>query len=106
MANMLIKESQGGEDGGVIEKISFELLKGLSNIFLASTISSADSSDDTNKETAKVRLFISHITPYSYPSRSAVNIEPAIYNGHQPYPWGRPSREGRLGSWTQGVGGW
>ena len=37
-------------------------------------------------------------------SPSAVNIEPVICNGHLPYPWGQHWREGRVGSWMQGVG--
>ena len=35
----------------------------------------------------------------------AVNIEPAICTGHLLYPRGRRWKEGRVGSWTQGVGG-
>ena len=31
-------------------------------------------------------------------------VEPAICNGHVPCPWGWRSGEGRVGSWTQGVG--
>ena len=41
-------------------------------------------------------------------SRSAVNIEPAICNGHLPFPWciGRRGGEGRkLDSGGGGVGG-
>ena len=34
----------------------------------------------------------------------AVNIEPAIYNGYLPYPWGRPWWEVRVGSWTEAWG--
>jgi len=56
MAEMLTKESQMGEDGGVIEKISSEMLKGLSNVFLATARSSSDTLNDPNKETAKVGL--------------------------------------------------
>lgn len=50
-------ESQGGEDGGVIERISTELLQGLSNLFLASSNSSTDSLNDTNKKAAGVSGF-------------------------------------------------
>ena len=32
-------------------------------------------------------------------------IEPAISNGHLPYPWGWHCREARVGSWKQGGGG-
>ena len=56
MAAMLTKESQGGEDGGVIETIATEILQGLSNIFLASSGSSSDS-DDTDKKAAEVSVF-------------------------------------------------
>lgn len=56
MAAMLTKESQGGEDGGVIENISDEILQGLSNVFLASSKSSADSLNDTDKNVAEVEL--------------------------------------------------
>ena len=56
MAAMLTKESQGGEDGGVIENISDGILQGLSNLFLASCKSSADSLNDTDKNVAEVEL--------------------------------------------------
>lgn len=56
MAAMLTKESQGGEDGGVIETIATEILQGLSNIFLASSGSISDS-DDTDKKAAEVSVF-------------------------------------------------
>ena len=35
---------------------------------------------------------------------SAINIDPAICNGHLSYPWGRRWGEGRVGIWPQGVG--
>lgn len=54
MAAILMKESQGGEDGGVIETISTELLQGLSNIFLASSSSNTDSLNDEDKKAAEV----------------------------------------------------
>ena len=60
MAAMLSREAQQGEDGGdggAIEKIGNEMLKGLSNIFLASTISAADTSNDTEMGSTKVGLF-------------------------------------------------
>lgn len=49
-----MKESQRGEDGGVIETISTELLQGLSNIFLASSNSTTDSLNDEDKKAAEV----------------------------------------------------
>ena len=49
-----MKESQGGEDGGVIETISTELLQGLSNIFLASSDSNTDNLNDEDKKAAEV----------------------------------------------------
>ena len=54
MAAILMKESQRGEDGGVIETISTELLQGLSNIFLASSNSTTDSLNDEDKKAAEV----------------------------------------------------
>ena len=56
MVAMLTKESQGGEDGGIIEHISGEVLHGLSNAFLASTKSSAESLNDTTKNVAEVKV--------------------------------------------------
>lgn len=56
MAAMLTKESQGGEDGGVIETIATEILLGLSNIFLASSTSSSDSLNDADKKSAEVSV--------------------------------------------------
>ena len=58
MAEKLTKESQGGEDGGVIEKISKEILKGLSNVFLASASSSGESSNNIEKEASQVGLLV------------------------------------------------
>lgn len=49
-----MKESQRGEDGGVIETISTELLQGLSNIFLASSNSTTDTLNDEDKKAAEV----------------------------------------------------
>ena len=37
--------------------------------------------------------------------RAAVNIEPAICNGHMPYPWERRWRKGE-GEFDAGGGGW
>lgn len=49
-----MKESQRGEDWGVIETISTELLQGLSNIFLASSNSTTDTLNDEDKKAAEV----------------------------------------------------
>ena len=49
-----MKESQGGEDGGVIETISTELLQGFSNVFLASSNSNTDSLSDEDKRASEV----------------------------------------------------
>ena len=54
MAAILMKESRGGEDGGVIETISTELLQGLSNVFLASSSSKTDSLNDEDKKATEV----------------------------------------------------
>lgn len=58
MAEKLTKESRGGEDGGVIEKISKEMVKGLSNAFLASASSSDESSNNIEKEASQVGLLV------------------------------------------------
>ena len=58
MAKKLTKESQGGEDGGVIEKLSKAMLKGLSNAFLASTSISGERSNDIEKEASQVALLV------------------------------------------------
>ena len=57
MAAILMKESQGGEDGGVIETISTEILQGLSNVFLASSKSSTVSLNDEDKKAVEVSGF-------------------------------------------------
>jgi len=54
MAAIVLKESQGGEDGGVIETISTELLQGLSNVFLASSNSYTNSLNDEGKKATEV----------------------------------------------------
>ena len=54
MAATVLKESQGGEDGGVVETISTELLQGLSNVFLASSNSYTNSLNDEGKKAAEV----------------------------------------------------
>lgn len=59
MAAILMKESQGGEDGGVIETISTEILQGLSNVFLASSKSNTVSLNDEDKKAAEVSGFFS-----------------------------------------------
>ena len=41
----------------------------------------------------------------SLDGRSAVNTEPAIRNGHLPYPWGLHWREGELDARSGGVSG-
>ena len=69
MANTLLKKAQGGEDGGAIEKISSEMLKGLSNLLLASSVSYSDSSKETaDREIAEVGRIIYvviHTHPYT-----------------------------------------
>lgn len=54
MAEKLRKESKSGEDGGVIEKISNVILRGLSNVFLASLNSRGDISNALDKKTSEV----------------------------------------------------
>lgn len=55
MVHTLLKKAQGGEDGGAIEKISNEMLNGLSNLLLASSVSYSDSSQETaDREIAEV----------------------------------------------------
>lgn len=56
MAEKLRKESKSGEDGGVIEKISNVILRGLSNVFLASLNSRGDISNALDKKTSEVGI--------------------------------------------------
>ena len=59
MVHTLLKKAQGGEDGGAIEKISTEMLNGLSNLLLASSVSYSDSSKETaDREIAEVGRII------------------------------------------------
>ena len=58
MAAILMKESQGGEDGGVIETISIEILQGLSNVFVASSKTSTVSLNDEDKKAVEVSGFL------------------------------------------------
>lgn len=53
-----MKESQGGEDGGVIETISIEILQGLSNVFVASSKTSTVSLNDEDKKAVEVSGFL------------------------------------------------
>ena len=56
MAEKLREESERGEDGEIIETISNQMLRGLSNVFLASTSSSStrNGSENEDKETSQV----------------------------------------------------
>ena len=59
MVHTLLKKAQGGEDGGAIETISTEMLNGLSNLLLASSVSYSDSSKETaDREIAEVGWII------------------------------------------------
>lgn len=59
MAKNLRKEARRGEDGGVIETISSQMLRGLSNVFLAYTSGKNNRSQEKEKEAFQVKFFAS-----------------------------------------------
>ena len=70
MVHTLLKKGQGGEDGGAIEKISTEMLNGLSNLLLASSVSYSDSSKETaDREIAEVGRII-YVVIHTHPHTS------------------------------------
>ena len=71
MLHTLLKKAQGGEDGGAIEKISNEMLNGLSNLLLASSVSYSDSSKETtDREIAEVGRIILYVAIHTHPYTS------------------------------------
>ena len=81
MVHTLLKKAQGGEDGGAIEKISNEMLNGLSNLLLASSVSYSDSSKETaDKEIAEVGWII-YVVIRTHP-----------YTSRHTYTYGQTSR--------------
>ena len=81
MVHTLLKKAQGGEDGGAIEKISTEMLNGLSNLLLASSVSYSDSSKETaDKEIAEVGWII-YVVIRTHP-----------YTSRHTYTYGQTSR--------------
>ena len=70
MVHTLLKKAQGGEDGGAIEKISDEMLNGLSNLLLASSVSYSDGSKETaDREIAEVGRII-YVVIHTHPHTS------------------------------------
>lgn len=69
MVHTLLKKAQGGEDGGAIEKVSNEMLNGLSNLLLASSVSYSDSSKETADreiaEVGRIIYLVIHTHPYT-----------------------------------------
>ena len=81
MVHTLLKKAQGGEDGGAIEKISNEMLNGLSNLLLASSVSYSDSSKETaDREIAEVGWII-YVVIRTHP-----------YTSRHTYTYGQTSR--------------
>ena len=65
MVHTLLKKAQGGEDGGAIEKISTEMLNGLSNLLLASSVSSKETADREIAEVGRIIYVVIHTHPHT-----------------------------------------
>ena len=65
MVHTLLKKAEGGEDGGAIEKISNEMLNGLSNLLLASSVSSKETADREIAEVGRIIYVVIHTHPHT-----------------------------------------